>query len=31
MDAVDAISAVDTDASDKPREPVVIERIEAAA
>src|SRR3954469_25710480 len=28
MDAVDAISSVDTDASDKPREEVVIERVE---
>ena len=28
MDVVDAISEVDTDASDKPREPVVIERLE---
>ena len=30
MDAVDAISQVDTDASDKPREAVVIERVELA-
>jgi cyclophilin family peptidyl-prolyl cis-trans isomerase len=28
MDVVDAISQVDTDAQDKPREPVVIERVE---
>jgi cyclophilin family peptidyl-prolyl cis-trans isomerase len=28
MDVVDAISAVDTDANDKPREPVTIERVE---
>ena len=28
MDAVDAISQVETDASDKPREDVVIERVE---
>jgi peptidyl-prolyl cis-trans isomerase B (cyclophilin B) len=28
MDAVDAISQVETDASDKPREAVVIERVE---
>jgi cyclophilin family peptidyl-prolyl cis-trans isomerase len=28
MDAVDAIEQVDTDAQDKPREPVVIERVE---
>ncbi|HSD79527.1 MAG TPA: peptidylprolyl isomerase [Solirubrobacteraceae bacterium] len=28
MDVVDAISQVTTDASDKPREPVVIERVE---
>ena len=28
MDAVDAISGVDTDANDKPREPVTIERVE---
>ena len=28
MDVVDAISQVDTDANDKPREPVVIERVE---
>jgi peptidyl-prolyl cis-trans isomerase B (cyclophilin B) len=30
MDVVDAISQVATDASDKPREPVVIERVELA-
>jgi peptidyl-prolyl cis-trans isomerase B (cyclophilin B) len=30
MDVVDAISQVDTDANDKPREPVVIERVELA-
>jgi peptidyl-prolyl cis-trans isomerase B (cyclophilin B) len=30
MDAVDAIEQVDTDAQDKPREPVVIERVELA-
>jgi peptidyl-prolyl cis-trans isomerase B (cyclophilin B) len=30
MDVVDAISAVDTDASDKPRADVVIERVELA-
>ena len=30
MDAVDAISAVATDASDHPREPVTIERVELA-
>ncbi|MGZ4320225.1 MAG: peptidylprolyl isomerase [Gaiellaceae bacterium] len=28
MDAVDSISATETDAGDKPREPVVIERVE---
>jgi cyclophilin family peptidyl-prolyl cis-trans isomerase len=28
MDVVDAISAVETDAQDKPREPVAIERVE---
>jgi cyclophilin family peptidyl-prolyl cis-trans isomerase len=28
MDAVDAISGVDTDPNDKPREPVTIERVE---
>ena len=28
MDVVDAISQVDRDAQDKPREPVVIERVE---
>jgi cyclophilin family peptidyl-prolyl cis-trans isomerase len=28
MDAVDTISAVETDSNDKPREPVVIERVE---
>jgi cyclophilin family peptidyl-prolyl cis-trans isomerase len=28
MDAVDSISATETDAQDKPREPVVIERVE---
>ena len=31
MDVVDAISAVDTDAADKPRADVVIERVELAA
>jgi peptidyl-prolyl cis-trans isomerase B (cyclophilin B) len=30
MDVVDAISAVDTDAQDKPRQDVVIERVELA-
>jgi peptidyl-prolyl cis-trans isomerase B (cyclophilin B) len=30
MDAVDSIEKSDTDASDKPREPVVIERVELA-
>jgi cyclophilin family peptidyl-prolyl cis-trans isomerase len=30
MEVVDAISQVETDASDKPREPVVIERVELA-
>jgi cyclophilin family peptidyl-prolyl cis-trans isomerase len=30
MDVVDAISQVDTDANDKPREPVMIERVELA-
>src|SRR5438876_6266395 len=30
MDVVDAISAVDTDAGDKPREPVTIERAEVS-
>jgi peptidyl-prolyl cis-trans isomerase B (cyclophilin B) len=30
MEVVDAISAVETDANDKPREPVVIERVELA-
>jgi cyclophilin family peptidyl-prolyl cis-trans isomerase len=30
MDVVDAISATETDASDKPREAVVIERVELA-
>jgi peptidyl-prolyl cis-trans isomerase B (cyclophilin B) len=28
MDVVDKISSVDTDSSDKPREPVVLERVE---
>src|SRR3989442_12533043 len=28
MDVIDAISEADTDSSDKPREPVVIERVE---
>jgi peptidyl-prolyl cis-trans isomerase B (cyclophilin B) len=28
MDAVDSISAVETDSNDKPREPVTIERVE---
>jgi cyclophilin family peptidyl-prolyl cis-trans isomerase len=28
MDAVDTIEQVDRDAQDKPREPVVIERVE---
>jgi cyclophilin family peptidyl-prolyl cis-trans isomerase len=31
MDVVDSISAVETDTSDKPREPVVIERVELGA
>jgi cyclophilin family peptidyl-prolyl cis-trans isomerase len=31
MDVVDAISLVDTDASDRPREPVSIERVELSA
>jgi peptidyl-prolyl cis-trans isomerase B (cyclophilin B) len=31
MDAVDTIEAVETDGQDKPREPVVIERVELAA
>ena len=31
MDAVDKIEAVETDGQDKPREPVVIERVELAA
>ncbi len=31
MDVVDAISALDTDARDRPREDVVIERVEPAA
>jgi cyclophilin family peptidyl-prolyl cis-trans isomerase len=31
MDVVDAISQLDTDANDKPREAVVIERVELAA
>ena len=31
MDVVDAISQVETDAQDKPREPVVIERVELPA
>ena len=31
MDVVDAISAVDRDASDRPKEPVTIERVELAA
>jgi peptidyl-prolyl cis-trans isomerase B (cyclophilin B) len=31
MDAVDTIEQVDTDAQDKPHEPVVIERVELAA
>src|SRR5215203_1751325 len=31
MEAVDAIEQVDTDTQDKPREPVVIERVELAA
>jgi cyclophilin family peptidyl-prolyl cis-trans isomerase len=30
MDVVDAISQVETDSGDKPREPVVIERVELA-
>jgi cyclophilin family peptidyl-prolyl cis-trans isomerase len=30
MEVVDAISQVETDANDKPREPVVIERVELA-
>ena len=30
MDVVDAISATETDANDKPREAVVIERVELA-
>jgi cyclophilin family peptidyl-prolyl cis-trans isomerase len=30
MDVVDAISAVDTDAQDKPRQDVVVERVELA-
>ena len=30
MDVVDAISAVDRDSSDRPREPVTIERVEPA-
>jgi cyclophilin family peptidyl-prolyl cis-trans isomerase len=30
MDAVDTIEAVETDGQDKPREPVVIERVELA-
>jgi len=30
MDVVDAISAVDRDASDRPKEPVTIERVELA-
>jgi cyclophilin family peptidyl-prolyl cis-trans isomerase len=30
MDAVDSISGTDTDAQDKPREPVVIERVDLA-
>ncbi len=31
MDAVDKIESVETDGQDKPREPVVIERVELAA
>jgi peptidyl-prolyl cis-trans isomerase B (cyclophilin B) len=31
MDAVDKIEAVETDGQDKPREPVVIERVDLAA
>ena len=31
MEAVDSIERTDTDAQDKPREPVVIERVELAA
>jgi hypothetical protein len=31
MEAVDSISATETDAGDKPREAVVIERIELPA
>ena len=31
MEVVDAISAVDRDASDRPKEPVTIERVELAA
>jgi len=31
MDVVDAISNVDADASDKPRQDVVIERVELPA
>ena len=30
MEVVDAISTVETDANDKPREPVVIDRVDAA-
>jgi len=30
MDVVDTISQLETDANDKPREPVVIERVELA-
>jgi peptidyl-prolyl cis-trans isomerase B (cyclophilin B) len=30
MDVVDSISKLETDANDKPREPVVIERVELA-
>jgi peptidyl-prolyl cis-trans isomerase B (cyclophilin B) len=31
MEVVDAISAVETDSSDRPKEPVMIERVELAA
>jgi hypothetical protein len=30
MDVVDAISGVDRDSSDRPKEPVTIERVELA-
>jgi hypothetical protein len=31
MDVVDEISAVETDAADRPKEPITIQRVELAA